>query len=184
MQTRAKTWEKELVVRKQMKKYGHEVWSIFSKLATIPGNPETLRRDSKGVVIDFNHYGLSNINTGWHVDHDKPQSLFPELTFVLSNLNALNWRSNIQKGNKFDHLDKTNHYALMETNLYLKRRRPRDTKLQEGQMYNIHLSPRVKEPRLGRVLEIKKSTVRIKCDGTEQFVYRDSRLFQYTHNDG
>jgi len=178
MQTRAKHGE-NLRIKKTQKKYGHELWTIFCKLATISGRPESMRYDSEGNIIDFNHYGLS-IQNGWHVDHDKPQSLFPELTSVLSNLNALHWRSNIQKGNKFDHLDQKNHYAMMERNPNLKCRKRNDTTLQKGQMYHIYLTPKVKEPRLGRVLKILKCDVRVECDGVEHMVYRDNRLFEHT----
>ena len=185
MKTRAKNYKKNAVIKKNIvikkthKKYGHELWCIFCKLPTISGYPETMRRDSTGVIINFNHYGVNNKNTGWHVDHYKPQSMFPELTYVLSNLNALNWRSNIQKGNKFNHLDQRNHYDMMEKNHSLKHRKRRDTTLEEGQLYHIYLTPKIKEPRIGCVVEITKYFVRVQCDSSEYMVYNDTRLFEH-----
>jgi hypothetical protein len=105
--------------------------------------------------------------------------MFPELTYVLSNLNALNWHSNIQKGNKFDHLDQRNHYYMMERNPSLKCRKRRDTTLEEGQLYHIYLTPKIKEPRIGCVVEITNSFVRVQCDSAEHMVYNDTRLFEH-----
>jgi hypothetical protein len=177
MTTRSKS------LHRTQKAYGHDLWSIFNKLKKIPGENVNIRKDKYGVLIHFEHYGNQTKETGWHVDHIDPQSKFPERSQCFSNLCALSHIANLQKGNKYDHLDKKNHLAMLNANPKFRQRRNDKKytrpKLKTGEIYNVYLTPRVKESRVCKVLEICHKKVSIEFNGEKYWVYNDPILFEY-----
>lgn len=159
-------------------KYGHGIKVIFNKLKTTPEGPWNLRRDGNGKWIDFYDYGDHTAPTGWDVDHIRPKTIYTELEFDLSNLRALNWRDNIAKSNKFDYLDKTNHYEVLKHNPVI-RQHHRKTKIRAGRQYNVYLNAKEQVTRICRVLEVDKGghKVWVEHDRAKYWVYHDPILF-------
>jgi hypothetical protein len=141
--------------------------------------PWNLRKDQCGKWIDFYDYGDHSVSTGWDVDHKKPKTIWSELEFDFDNLQALNWKDNITKSNKFDFLDKTNHYDLIKENKIIMKNNRR-TKIMVGKQYHVYLNAREKTTRIGRIISIdlKASKVLINHDGKNVWVYHDPILFK------
>ena len=169
-------------VDREKRAYGNNtLWDIFKKLKEIPNlGDEELREDANGNRIHFNDYGDKTQITGWQVDHIKPKIKFPELEHTLSNLRALSCLANVQKGDKFDHLDKNNHDDMLECNETTFKSRYRKTKIEEGNLYHVYLTPRVKEQHLCKVIRIDKRKILVESNGVEHWVYHDRILFEYT----
>lgn len=72
---------------------------IWDKAEQIKGkNPDLYRQDKFGNEIYRHSYGLQS-EKGWTVDHSKPRAKGG--TDHLNNLQAMNWKANIQKSDKY-----------------------------------------------------------------------------------
>ena len=163
---------------KILQKYGHNIFEVFMR-STFPIKNSSIyhRLDCYGKVIDFREFGES-CGLGWHVDHILPQSLFPRLRTVKSNLQALNYADNISKSNKVDWLDKKIHNRLIKENeIHENIKRSRIT-LHEGETYWIYLNAKEKEPRIGSILEKTKTHILVNIDKQKYKVYPDRILFR------
>jgi hypothetical protein len=74
--------------------------SVWNKAIPVPGlSPDFRRKDRFGAYIDRAHFGNTEIETGWEIDHTKPVTLGGNDD--LFNLQPLQWRTNRIKGNDF-----------------------------------------------------------------------------------
>lgn len=69
---------------------------VWSKGAVATGyNPDFVRRDACGALIEWKEYGNRNSSYGWEVDHSIPVARGGADT--LSNWYPLNWQNNARK---------------------------------------------------------------------------------------
>jgi hypothetical protein len=70
---------------------------VWYKASHFPGRDAVeWRRDAFNNLIRYSDYGDRNSQYGWEFDHIDPNG-----GDDISNLQPLQWRSNVQKGNKF-----------------------------------------------------------------------------------
>lgn len=79
---------------------GQTIESVWKKATPVPGlSPDFRRKDRFGSYIDKEHYGNTERETGWEIDHTKPVALGGNDD--LFNLQPLQWRTNRIKGDDF-----------------------------------------------------------------------------------
>jgi len=72
---------------------------VWSRGRAVPGlDPKMYRRDSYGRVMNVYQYGNRQSAYGWEIDHIRPVSKGGGNH--LSNLQPLNWKSNVKKSNR------------------------------------------------------------------------------------
>lgn len=83
-----------------MSKFSEErIQQVWDKADTISGkDPSLYRQDKFGNEMYRSSYGKQS-DMGWTIDHSKPQSKGG--TDHLNNLQAMNWKANIQKSDKY-----------------------------------------------------------------------------------
>ncbi len=70
--------------------------AVWRKALAVPGhNPRDIRKDLCGAWIKRSHYGNTDSDFGWEVDHVWPATLGG--TDGLSNLQPLHWQNNRKK---------------------------------------------------------------------------------------
>ncbi len=89
---------------------------------TIPFlDPEEWRLDNYGNIISWSEYGNRSHVFGWEIDHIIPVS--KNGSNDLENLQALQWRENLMKGNKYPYKPIQNIHTDISVNNYPTRRR-------------------------------------------------------------
>ena len=71
--------------------------AVWGKATQVAGqDPERVRKDSCGALIEFSKHGRTDDVRGWEIDHKKPVSKGG--IDDLSNLQPLQWKNNREKG--------------------------------------------------------------------------------------
>ena len=66
---------------------------VWGKAREIPGkDPDNIRQDACGAAMRKDDYGNRDSNQGWEIDHKDPKG-----NDNLSNLQALQWKNNVNK---------------------------------------------------------------------------------------
>lgn len=73
--------------------------TVWNKASTVPGyDPNFVRRDDLGYIIQWEDYGDRSSRYGWEFDHIVPASRGG--SDLLFNIRPLNWMANVTRGNK------------------------------------------------------------------------------------
>ena len=91
-----------------------EIKYAWSKAKEVPGVPNTWRKDYAGAWIYRDHYGSTDSDYGWEVDHRKPLAL--DGTYDKSNLDPLQWNNNRTKDDNYPRW-KTSKSSLSNKNI-------------------------------------------------------------------
>lgn len=83
-------------------------WKVWTKAKTEGEyDPAVVRKDSCGAWIIFDHYGNTDSDFGWVIDHIYPQSKLEaqgvgqESIDDIVNLRPLQWENNVSKGDDY-----------------------------------------------------------------------------------
>lgn len=78
----------------------NEIEEVWEKAKIVPNNdPAIYRQDYAGAWIRRDHYGLTNSEYGWQVDHLLP--LCMDGTYDIVNMYPLQWQNNKRKGDNY-----------------------------------------------------------------------------------
>lgn len=73
---------------------------VWAKGLVVPGyDPNIIRKDVCGAFIQWSEYGNQSSKHGWHIDHRMPVA--KNGGDDLANLQPLQWRNNLVKGDNF-----------------------------------------------------------------------------------
>jgi hypothetical protein len=74
-----------------------EIITVWNKAYNAPGyNPNFVRKDRCGALIELNQYGNRQSNFGWEIDHITPSSKGGAHNYT--NVQPLQWHNNSSKG--------------------------------------------------------------------------------------
>lgn len=132
--------------------------------------------DCDGCRIYFHLFG-KKVNGGWQADHilAKTKGGSNDIT----NLQALNWKSNIKKSDKIDFLNKNIHNLFKSLNKKVDYSKNIKSlrKIYLNETYKVYINTRVEHYSIGTIIEKNNKYILVSFNGKKAKVYPDPELF-------